>query len=170
MKLKFIINSVLIFMILLLLNSCATIVNGTTQDVNITSNPAEAVVLINGLAIGETPMMMEVSRKEGGLIRIEKDGYESVEILLQRDLSGWYFGNIIFGGLIGLILDPINGAAFKLSPDVITVTLETLGGQKDTGSIKTLILPYNRFEGIKEINIETVDDSYYSSVSISLVQ
>jgi len=39
-------------------------------------------------------------------------------------LSGWYWGNILFGGLIGvLIVDPITGKMWKLPTDDITVNL-----------------------------------------------
>ncbi|MFH6792762.1 hypothetical protein ACHRCF_16520, partial [Acinetobacter baumannii] len=40
-------------------------------------------------------------------------------------LSGWYLGNIIFGGLIGLlIVDPATGAMYKLAPKDINTVLE----------------------------------------------
>jgi hypothetical protein len=41
----------------------------------------------------------------------------------RRSVSGWYAGNLIFGGIIGLVLDPISGGMFKLSPDLVSVTL-----------------------------------------------
>lgn len=35
-------------------------------------------------------------------------------------LSGWYFGNLVFGGLIGmLIVDPLTGAMYNLKPEKI---------------------------------------------------
>lgn len=38
---------------------------------------------------------------------------------LSADISGWYFGNILFGGLIGmLIVDPATGAMWKLPENV----------------------------------------------------
>ena len=35
-------------------------------------------------------------------------------------VSGWYFGNLVFGGLIGmLIVDPLTGAMYNLEPKKI---------------------------------------------------
>ena len=39
--------------------------------------------------------------------------------ILDSELDGWYFGNILFGGLIGLfVVDPLTGAMFKLPGNV----------------------------------------------------
>lgn len=39
-------------------------------------------------------------------------------------MDGWYFGNILFGGLIGfLIVDPATGAMYTLKPDTLNVHL-----------------------------------------------
>ncbi|QYM78788.1 hypothetical protein K0B96_16015 [Horticoccus luteus] len=40
--------------------------------------------------------------------------------LIRPEMSGWYWGNILFGGLIGMIVvDPITGSMWNLSPDRI---------------------------------------------------
>jgi hypothetical protein len=39
---------------------------------------------------------------------------------LKATLSGWYFGNIIFGGLIGMLaVDPATGAMWNIEPGKI---------------------------------------------------
>jgi len=59
-------------------------------------------------------------------VRIELEGYRSDEIVLQSKLSGWYLGNVIFGGLIGmLIVDPLTGAMWNIAPEKIDRTLST---------------------------------------------
>lgn len=51
-------------------------------------------------------------------------GYKTAGVSIRSELSGWYFGNIVFGGLIGmLIVDPATGAMWNLSPDKIEQTL-----------------------------------------------
>lgn len=41
-------------------------------------------------------------------------------------LSGWYLGNVVFGGLIGLlIVDPLTGAMYNLTPDKIEQPLSS---------------------------------------------
>jgi len=45
----------------------------------------------------------------------EKDGYYPANSSLSAHLNGWYWGNIIFGGLIGIVIvDPATGAMWKL--------------------------------------------------------
>ena len=47
-------------------------------------------------------------------------GYSPTEVKLDSSVSGWYFGNLLFGGLIGmLIVDPLTGAMFNLTPEKI---------------------------------------------------
>lgn len=48
-------------------------------------------------------------------IEYTKDGYEAGRTELKAGLDGWYIGNIIFGGLLGiLIIDPATGAMWRL--------------------------------------------------------
>jgi hypothetical protein len=53
-------------------------------------------------------------------LRFTKDGFEPSEMHLKGTVSGWYFGNIVFGGLIGMVaVDPATGAMYKLRPDTV---------------------------------------------------
>jgi hypothetical protein len=50
----------------------------------------------------------------------ELPGYSQAEIKLDSSVSGWYFGNLLLGGLIGmLIVDPLTGAMYNLTPEKI---------------------------------------------------
>ena len=50
----------------------------------------------------------------------EMPGYDRAEINLDSSVSGWYFGNLLFGGVIGmLIVDPLTGAMYNLTPEKI---------------------------------------------------
>ena len=56
-------------------------------------------------------------------ITFTKDGYSSTTATISSTMDGWYIGNILFGGLIGiLIVDPATGAMWKL-PDAISTSL-----------------------------------------------
>lgn len=79
---------------------------------------------------GTTPMTVNLSPKRGFFkgqaytLRLETPGFAPAEVAVTPKLSGWYFGNIVFGGLIGmLIVDPATGAMWNLSPDKIDQTL-----------------------------------------------
>lgn len=51
---------------------CATMANGTTQRIPVTSEPAGAQVFVDGRAAGTTPVQVTVSRRSGHEIRVEK--------------------------------------------------------------------------------------------------
>jgi len=102
---------------------CATIMNGTTQDVGITTTPSGAEVAIDNVSYGMTPLIAKLSRKDNHWIRIEMHGYHRFDATLTKSTSGWVWGNIIFGGLIGLAIDAISGGLYKLSPDQVNAVL-----------------------------------------------
>jgi len=58
-------------------------------------------------------------------ITIDKEGYESAELLIEKKAGGWLWGNLGFGGVIGLIVDFSNGAAYRLKPDELQATLNS---------------------------------------------
>jgi len=103
--------------------ACATIVHGTRQTVGITSTPTAATVYDNGAMLGKTPLLAELTRKHDHRIRIELDGYQPYEIMLTRHLSGWVFGNLIFGGIIGIIIDAADGAIYKIKREAVSAAL-----------------------------------------------
>lgn len=96
--------------------SCATIMQGTTQTVGISSSPSGALVTVDGKAMGKTPVMADLKRKDNHTVQIKLAAYEPHEMTITRSLSGWVVGNILFGGLIGLAVDAITGGMYKLTP------------------------------------------------------
>jgi len=118
------------FGLALLIVGCATIIHGTRQNIAVNSVPSGAKVIVKGVQIATTPAVIELKRNESNIIlRFEKEGYEPVEIALNRSVDGWIAGNIIFGGLIGLAVDFISGAAYKLSPSEVQAVLAELKKQ-----------------------------------------
>ncbi len=103
------------------LSGCASIVSGKKQDLAIRSNPPGADVLIDGTVAGTTPMITNLVRKRRHEIQFKKDGYPDITKGTTRGFNWWYTGNIIFGGIIGLIVDPITGAMYKIKPQEIFV-------------------------------------------------
>jgi hypothetical protein len=110
---------------LLFTQACGTIMQGTTQQVGISSNPSNASVTINGQNHGNTPMIIDLKRKDAHMVKIELDGYQPYETNLTRSTSGWVWGNIVFGGLIGLVVDASAGGMCKLTPEQIDSELRS---------------------------------------------
>ncbi|WP_420576265.1 PEGA domain-containing protein [Ekhidna sp.] len=107
------------------LSSCATIILGSRQPVSIASSPSNAQIYVNGELEGKTPKSINIKKSEAESfnIKIELEGYEPYETVLSRKTSGWIAGNIVFGGLIGLIIDAATGSMYKLSPEEINAQL-----------------------------------------------
>ena len=106
-----------------LLSACASIIHGTAQDVGISSSPTGAQVTVDNQPRGATPTIVKLSRKDHHIVKIELPGYQPFEATITRSVSGWVWGNIVFGGIIGLAVDAITGGLYKLSPEQIAGTL-----------------------------------------------
>ncbi|WP_187477936.1 hypothetical protein [Amniculibacterium sp. G2-70] len=119
----------------LLTSSCASIVSKSSWPIAINSTPSEAKISITdkkGVEIynGYTPANIKLKSGSGFFskaryqIKFTKDGYESKTVPVEFKLNGWYFGNILFGGFIGLlIVDPATGAMYRAENDAFNETL-----------------------------------------------
>jgi hypothetical protein len=113
------------------LSGCATIVHSGPRSIPVSSSPAGAKVSIydrsNALVMtNTTPFFAQLPVKYGYFkgqnyrLEFELPGHAPAVVNLNSSVSGWYFGNLAFGGLIGmLIVDPLTGAMFNLTPDKI---------------------------------------------------
>ncbi len=95
------------------LTGCCSIIHGTRQDVGISSAPTGAMVKIDNVLSGNTPVVAKLTRKDNHFVRVELSGYQPFDMTLTRSVSGWVWGNIVFGGLIGLAVDAIDGAFYN---------------------------------------------------------
>ena len=106
--------------------SCASIIHGTTQDVNIASSPDQAEVWIDGARMGTTPTKVTLKRKSDYLVTIKKEGYKEATVKIEGTTSAWIIGNVIFGGIIGCGVDFLTGGAYDLKPERVDVNLTKL--------------------------------------------
>jgi hypothetical protein len=121
---------------------CATIIHGGSQDVSVASSPSGAEVEINGQDIGETPVTRSLDRGDQHTITLDLDGYESESVVVEKDVSGWVWGNIVFGGLIGLVVDASTGGLYNLEPAQINQNLdeETAQQMKDSDVFISVVM------------------------------
>lgn len=132
-----------------LFSGCSSIVSKSDYAVAISSSPDGAAYTITnkaGLKVhsGVTPSTVTLKSSAGYFkgetytIALKKDGFSEKTYTLKSTVDGWYFGNILIGGLIGmLIVDPATGAMYNL-PERVDVSLD-------------------RSEQEKEITIATID-------------
>lgn len=127
-------------------SSCASIFTKSTYPVTINSNPSGADILITNkggkeVFVGQSPAVVKLKSSYGFFskaeytVKLSSPGYEDKLITIGADIEGWYFGNILIGGVIGmLIIDPATGAMWKLDTEEINTTLK----QTNAADTKTL--------------------------------
>lgn len=108
---------------LFFLSSCGTIIHGTRQDIGISSNPSGANVTIDNIQFGKTPVIAKLAREDNHTVKIEQPGFQPFDATITNSVSGWVWGNIILGGLIGLAVDAVSGGLYYLSPEQVNATL-----------------------------------------------
>ncbi len=66
----------------------ATIIQGTHQDVGISSVPSGATVSVDNRPYGSTPVIADLKRKDNHFVKVEKEGFDAYETTLTRKASG----------------------------------------------------------------------------------
>ncbi len=116
---------------------CASIVHSGNRSITINSDPTGAKTTISKssgevVTVQTTPCTVKLDPKRGYFkgqsytVKLELPGYKTAEIELRPAMSGWYFGNILFGGLIGMLaVDPVTGSMWNIEPGNIEQKLTT---------------------------------------------
>jgi len=136
---------------------CATVTRGTTDQVQINSNPPEAQARTSMGFVCITPCTLQTGRKDEFTVIFTKPGYHTTEIPVRTQVAGagaaGFAGNILLGGVIGMAADTATGAALEHFPNPVTITLVPLKkGEKDSVIKVTPQLPAPKPE---EINPRT---------------
>lgn len=138
-----------IIMCATLLEGCASIMSGTTQQMSFQSTPDEVTVTVSGRIIGKTPITVQLDKKSDQILVFTKDGYKPITMQLTTTLDPWFWGNIVLGGLIGSTTDGISGAVHEYSPSQYFVTLEPVGTKIESPTLK------NQREKVKEFIVSS---------------
>ncbi len=132
---KILITSTLVSLTLLVFSGCASIVSKSNWPVSIDSRPSGATVSIvnrKGIEVynGKTPAALKLKSgskffsRESYTLTFTLDGYKTEKVNLECKVNGWYWGNLLIGGVIGmLIIDPATGAMYKLDSETVDVGL-----------------------------------------------
>ena len=138
---------------LFFLAGCGSIIKGSTHEIAFTSTPTQANISIvdeDGSSVysGKTPATVSLEKKRGYFsgktyhVKVEKPGYKPFETTLNTKVSAWYVaGNIAFGGLIGwLIIDPLTGGMWTISPEEVDATMAGMTSAHDDGTLSIALL------------------------------
>ncbi len=107
-----------------LLPACATVVEGTSDTVTLSTTPAGATCTVdrNGervAAVAATPGSVRISKSRHDLnVTCTKEGYQLATTAASSRFTGSTFGNVIAGGVIGVVVDAASGANNRYPSDV----------------------------------------------------
>lgn len=118
----------LLLLTILILGGCSSIIEGTSQQITVNTNPPGANCSLNrqGLSIARinpTPGATTIKKDKYDIsISCTKKGYQEATYLNHSGVAGATVGNIILGGGIGWAIDSASGADNKYdSPVNITL-------------------------------------------------
>lgn len=79
-----------------------------------------------------TPCTLQVKRKDELLATFSKPGYQAQTVMVKNSMSAGggagVAGNLLFGGVGGLVVDSATGAGLDHSPNPVKVVLVPIGG------------------------------------------
>ena len=109
---------------------CATVTRGTTDTIGFDSQPSQAEVRISTGLGCVTPCSLTVKRNEEFIATFSKPGYQSQQVEVKTQVAGagaaGVAGNVLIGGVVGIGVDAITGAALEHTPNPVSVVLEPL--------------------------------------------
>jgi hypothetical protein len=116
----------------LILGGCATITRGTTQTVAIdTPGVAGAtcsILTATGPQTVVTPGTIVLAKSSASLpVRCTKACYQEGGAVIASSLEAMTAGNLIAGGVVGIGIDAMSGAANKY-PDMVSVPMVPIPG------------------------------------------
>ena len=101
----------------MLFSGCASIVDGGKQKVNFQA--AQPVnIIIDGMQYS-APAVIEINRSKSDKIVNVPECNKNV--ILKSETNGWFWGNIIFGGLLGSTTDYSTDAMWQYDQDTVNI-------------------------------------------------
>ena len=110
------------------ISGCSSIIEGTSQDIVVNSDPsgAKCVFERQGRTIAQvdaTPGVITIDKTKHDInITCSKEGYQDGRYFNKSDVAAMTAGNLILGGGIGWVIDSASGADNKYDGSVM-VTL-----------------------------------------------
>jgi hypothetical protein len=114
------------------LSGCATVVNGTSQKYQITTNPKGATVSLTDGESCVSPCTLKLKRRNDQRADINLQGYKPTYVLIRSKTGGASAGNLLLGGIVGAVVDGSNGANRFLSPSPLKVRLVPIDSTEES--------------------------------------
>jgi hypothetical protein len=113
-----------------LVSGCATVTRGTTEQVQLLSEPSGAEARTSMGHVCVTPCTLQFARKDEFVVTFSKPGYLPQEVPVTTRVAGagaaGFAGNVIIGGVVGMGVDAATGSTLEHVPNPVSVVLEPL--------------------------------------------
>ena len=120
------------------LSGCASIISGRHADVTFSSNVPNTHVVVRDkrgseVASIDAPAVIALKRKDRFVFpakytaTFEAQGYVPVVVPINPTVNPWVAGNLLAGGVIGIVVDNATGAAWKPKQDKIVAHMMPAG-------------------------------------------
>ncbi len=106
------------------LPGCATMMEGTGQSVSVATTPPGASCEMGraGTKLGTinpTPGSLRIDKSKNDIeLTCTKDGYQQAKVTSSPNFTWATFGNLIFGGIPGAVVDAATGANYKYPSEI----------------------------------------------------
>lgn len=125
-----IINYILLTGIVLCSVSCATILTGGSPDITINSNYTDPVTITTTKGVYydvKLPYTVKVKRAHlaGQHIIVQNETDRLGDIVLSSQFNAWFLGNLLIGGIPGMIIDLATSSVTKPSQTYYYITVSS---------------------------------------------
>ncbi len=111
-----------VFCVCFYFSSCATILKGTTDEVNFASNPTGAEVWIDGKLMGKTPIAFKLEAKKSYVVQFKVADLDPKTVNLTSHVgAGWVILDVLCG-LVPVIVDAATGAWYSFDQKNVNVS------------------------------------------------
>lgn len=114
-----------LFVVMVLLNGCATIVASGPKNINLNTSDGNSVEVAvashSGVQTMVAPTVVSVKKSSGPVTVTVKENecYNATSVVSSSRVQPAFFGNFIFGGLIGSTTDIGTGNAWTYDDDIM---------------------------------------------------
>src|ERR1700730_15050758 len=119
---------------------CASITRGHTDQVQIQSEPPGAEARTSMGHICTTPCTLQFDRKDEFIVTFSKPCYHTEEIPVTTQVAGagvaGFAGNVLLGGVPGMVVDAASGATLEHFPNPVIAVLERVRPGEHPRTIK----------------------------------
>ena len=106
------------------LNGCATILTGTSDEITFNSNPGGATIMVDGLDVGKTPSVQTIKRLgfSDKTVTLKLKGHDDRTFKLQKTFNMLSICNGT--NPVGWLIDVLTGTVYKYDKTNYTMDLE----------------------------------------------